>query len=246
MSEFNITIDGGTSKRLLTAGKYCDRDIVVTATGGGGGGSSDLARQIFEERTFSDSSTTEVPADGFRGWQAIKHIDMPNVTEIGQYACYNCIGLEEIDFPNCTSIGNYAFYNSTKVTSVNLPKLTIMGANSLRQLTAITYVTLPACNYIASTAFQKCTALTKADFPIAEEIAGNAFNTCSALTTLILRNSTVCTLANVNALTSTPIASGTGYIYVPSALVNSYKTATNWKTYANQFRAIEDYPDICG
>ena len=34
MSEFNITVDGGTSKRLLTAGKYCDRDIVITAEGG--------------------------------------------------------------------------------------------------------------------------------------------------------------------------------------------------------------------
>lgn len=33
MSEYNITVEGGTSKRLLTAGKYCDRDIVVTATG---------------------------------------------------------------------------------------------------------------------------------------------------------------------------------------------------------------------
>ena len=33
MSEINITVGGGTSKRLLTAGKYCDRDIVVTATG---------------------------------------------------------------------------------------------------------------------------------------------------------------------------------------------------------------------
>jgi len=35
MSEYSITVEGGTSKRLLTAGKYCDRDIVVTATGGG-------------------------------------------------------------------------------------------------------------------------------------------------------------------------------------------------------------------
>lgn len=32
-----ISIDGGTSVRLPTAGKYCDRDIVITATGGGGG-----------------------------------------------------------------------------------------------------------------------------------------------------------------------------------------------------------------
>lgn len=33
MSEYNITVEGGSSVRLLTAGKYCDRDIVVTATG---------------------------------------------------------------------------------------------------------------------------------------------------------------------------------------------------------------------
>lgn len=31
----NITVDGGTSKRLLTAGKYCADDIMITATGGG-------------------------------------------------------------------------------------------------------------------------------------------------------------------------------------------------------------------
>lgn len=31
----NITVESGTSVRLPTAGKYCDRDIVVTATGGG-------------------------------------------------------------------------------------------------------------------------------------------------------------------------------------------------------------------
>lgn len=33
----NITVEGGSSKRLLTAGKYCPEDIVITAEGGGGG-----------------------------------------------------------------------------------------------------------------------------------------------------------------------------------------------------------------
>ena len=31
MSEHNITIEGGTSVKLKTEGKYCDRDIIVTA-----------------------------------------------------------------------------------------------------------------------------------------------------------------------------------------------------------------------
>ena len=33
---FDVTVEGGTSVRLPTAGKYCDRDIVVIATGGSG------------------------------------------------------------------------------------------------------------------------------------------------------------------------------------------------------------------
>lgn len=39
MNEFNISINGGSSVRLPVAGKYCDRDIVVTANGSAGGGS---------------------------------------------------------------------------------------------------------------------------------------------------------------------------------------------------------------
>ena len=30
----NITVECGASVRLKTAGKYCDRDIIVTAEGG--------------------------------------------------------------------------------------------------------------------------------------------------------------------------------------------------------------------
>ena len=32
MSEFNITVEGGSAVRLPTAGKYVDRNILVTAT----------------------------------------------------------------------------------------------------------------------------------------------------------------------------------------------------------------------
>lgn len=35
MSEFNIEVQGGSSVRLPTAGKYCEKDIIVTAIGGG-------------------------------------------------------------------------------------------------------------------------------------------------------------------------------------------------------------------
>ena len=54
------------------------------------------------------------------------------------------------------------------------------------------------------------------------------------------------TLRNISALSSTPIKYGAGYIYVPATLVDTYKAATNWSTYANKIRAIEDYPEITG
>ena len=75
-----------------------------------------------------------------------------------------------------------------------------------------------------------------------------AFYSCTSLSTLILRSDTVCTLTVVanDAFSGTPIISGTGYIYVPLALVDTYKAATNWSDIAAQIRAIEDYPEITG
>ena len=65
---------------------------------------------------------------------------------------------------------------------------------------------------------------------------------CTALTAVILRNEDfVVTLLGSDAFSYSAIASGTGYIYVPSALLATYKAATNWSTYAAQFRGLEDY-----
>lgn len=37
---------------------------------------------------------------------------------------------------------------------------------------------------------------------------------------------------------------GVANIYVPSSLVDSYKTATNWAELSDKILAIEDHPDI--
>jgi hypothetical protein len=60
---------------------------------------------------------------------------------------------------------------------------------------------------------------------------------------LILRNENdIVTLSSSKVFdTSDGIGAGTGYIYVPTALIEEYKSATNWSTYATQFRALEDY-----
>jgi hypothetical protein len=47
-------------------------------------------------------------------------------------------------------------------------------------------------------------------------------------------------------MTYSGFTNGTGYIYVPATLVDTYKAGTNWSTHADQIRAIEDYPEITG
>jgi hypothetical protein len=68
------------------------------------------------------------------------------------------------------------------------------------------------------------------------------------LKTVILRNNSVCTLSSSSVFSNTPFASGKagGTLLVPSALVESYKTATNWSSVLsqnakNRFLALEDY-----
>lgn len=94
-------------------------------------------------------------------------------------------------------------------------------------------------------AFQYCSKLAIVDLPNVSSIGACAFADCTSMQTLIIRGNRVCTLSGSEGqtavLANTPIASGTGYIYVPAALVDSYKAATNWSNYASQFRALEDY-----
>ena len=73
----NITVEGGSSVRLPTAGKYCDRDIVITATGGGGGEPD--YRDLYQRVEYITSATegtypyilTDVYADNLTGAEVI-------------------------------------------------------------------------------------------------------------------------------------------------------------------------------
>lgn len=116
-----------------------------------------------------------------------------------------------------------------------------IGNQSFGGCPALTEANFLAAESIGVYSFANDTALTKANFHAVTRISEGAFYNCPAMTALILRRGTVCALSNRSAFSNTPIEKGTGYIYVPAALVDSYKAATNWSTYANQFRTLEDY-----
>lgn len=176
----------------------------------------------------------------------------PNLISIGNYAFYGCTSLTSIDLPEgVTSISVHAFSGCTSMTSITISDgVTSIGDYAFYYCNSLTSITIPeGVTSIDVSVFRNCTSLTSIDLPESVTSIGvSAFYGCSKLTALILRNEeTVCTLSSTSAFTGTPIGPGSaGYIYVPAALVGSYKAGTNWATYANQIRAIEDYPEITG
>ena len=104
---------------------------------------------------------------------------------------------------------------------------------------ALTSVVLPAATYIGERAFSGCSNLLTVRLGAVQTISYLAFSG-AGITSLIIEATGVVTLMSTSALQSTPIASGTGYIYVPDDLVETYKAATNWSTYAAQIKGLSE------
>lgn len=184
---------------------------------------------------------TEVGDQAFYFCSSLTSANLPNVTKLGSSSLEQCRSLTSVDFPLVTSVGSYTLRNCLALTTANLPKLTAVGSYMFAYCSNLTSVNVPLATNVYSYAFQRCVTLKSIDLPLVTSVGNYAFDYCNNLTAVILRSATMCTLSNTNAFRSCNT-----YIYVPSALIDSYKTATNWSTYATRFRAIEDYPEICG
>ena len=168
-----------------------------------------------------------------------------NAPMVRSYAFHESY-LEEAILPLATYIGNYAFRYCENLASVDLRSTITIESYAFYGCISLTDLKLPNASSIGTAAFRGCTVLEKVDISSAVNIPGNSFAACEALSTVILRSETMCTMSNASAFSDTPIANGTGYIYVPKNLLSAYVSASNLSTYATQLRAIEDYPEICG
>ena len=196
-------------------------------------------------------SCTELVGTGNFWGTKILSASFPLLKKIPPYGFYWCNKMSSASFPLASTSTGLCFCGCSSLTSVSLPSVESMGNYCFQQCTSLTSIALPSLTAANSYAFAK-SSLAKIDISSLCTLYSCAFQEDSALTSLILRSSSsLCTLANVNAFNSTPVANDTtadtvGYIYVPSNLIDSYKTADNWSTFADHFRAIEDYPEICG
>lgn len=181
-----------------------------------------------------------------------------DVSSIRQYSFRGATALTSVNLPKATKIETNAFYGCTKLASVNMPLVKSIAGDAFNSCSVLPHIVLPSLTSGAGYMFRYCYLLKTIDLPVIANIVANMFTDCRRLTAIILRSPTMCTLENTSAFTNCYHITGTTngtynpngdkdcYIYVPSALVDSYKSATNWSNYASQIRAIEDYPDITG
>ena len=168
---------------------------------------------------YTNDEVETVGAYSFSNMKEMTALNLPKVTYAGERFVDSCPALATIDLAEVVEVGNFAFAYNQGLKEIRAPKLEKLG----------------------SYAFYK-TSVELVD--IRGATLGYELSGVPNLTTLILRNDLmVVTGPNLN---DTVIAAGEGFIYVPSKMLSSYASHSDWSAYASQLRAIEDYPDITG
>lgn len=148
--------------------------------------------------------------------------------------------IQTVNLPYATSVGNSAFYRCSSLSQVNLPVCSYIGNRAFNNCSSLSQISLPMCNYIDSYAFNNCGSLSQLSLPVCSYIDTYAFYNCSSLSIITLEYSTVCSISTSEILYQTPIASGTGSIYVPTSLVDAYKSASGWTYFSTRIFPIPE------
>lgn len=146
----------------------------------------------------------------------ITSVSFPNTTKIPNRFCYNCTSLKEISMPNVKTICVDAFRFCPINDPLVLPEVTEIRGTAFYQRSSGTS-TIKTIDLCASTG---------------GTIGASGLAGLPSLDTLILRSSTIWTLANVNSFLYSRFQSGRsgGTLYVPQDLIGQYTQAANWST----------------
>ena len=205
---------------------------------------------------YSTSSTYMLNnCKGLTGVLDFSNFDTDNC-ETMTYMISGCTGITKVIFDNrnvekvttalsmlnnCTALTDLIFTNLNFIACTTFRYL-CYGCINLANVDLTNFQAPVATNY--SGMFYACQGITEIDITnlYNENISNTAqmFYSCTKLAKLIINCPAVFPMAATSMLTSTPIANGTGYIYVPVDLVDTYKSATNWSTYAAQIKGISE------
>lgn len=159
--------------------------------------------------------------------------------------------LANLDTSKVTDM-SYMFYLCSNLNSLNLSKFNTSNVTSMKYMFNLCYNlrNIDVSNFDTSNVtnmigmFSNCSSLQSLDLSNFDTSNvtnnSNMFLNCERLVKLIINNPNLFKMTNSNMFNNTPIASGTGYVYVPDNMVETYKSATNWSVYAEQIKPISE------
>ena len=193
-----------------------------------------------------DGKPTAIGKQAFYECSTLTRISIPDsITEIGSaafgdsltsvyitdLATWCAIKFSDASANPLFHAGNL-YLNNELVTDLVIPEgITAINSYAFVMWSGLTSVTMPdSVTTIVDHAFWSCSALTTATIGSGvTKIGGHAFWYCSALTNIYCKPTTPPTLG---ATVFSWIAAN-ATIYVPSASVETYQTATNWSSYSS-------------
>ena len=186
-----------------------------------------------------DNSASFVASSAFTGNKNIQTVNLPYATSVGKDAFRSCSSLSQVSLPVCSIINFGAFKNCSLLSQVSLPMCSFIGDYAFQYCSSLSQVSLPMCSYIGASAFEECSLLNQVNLPMCSYIGGYVFYNCRSLSRITIGYSGVCPLIISEVFYGTKITSSTGSIYVPTSLVDSYKSAKNWSYFSTQIFPIE-------
>ena len=189
-----------------------------------------------------EKSTTLTPNASGVYTNAVRKIELGNgITNIGDYAFYNCYSLSAITVhAGVTRIETYAFFNCYSLSAITVPAgVTRIGDYAFYNCYSLSAITVPAgVTSLGSNAFSNCYSLSSIVIPEGvTSIGSSAFGSCYGMAEYHFLPTTPPTLANTNAFSN---IQSDCIIYVPysedHSILEAYKTATKWSTYASRMQ----------
>lgn len=104
---------------------------------------------------------TKSIGSAFYGCTSLVRAELPENTDVWNWAFSGCTSLTSIHLPKAINIGDEAFQNCYNLTSVNLPNVLSIGRKAFYGCTSLTSICLPQTITIGNEAFAGCTALQK-------------------------------------------------------------------------------------
>lgn len=177
----------------------------------------------------------------------LEHITIPSITSIPDNFLYFCSSIEKVSLPNTiTSIGSAAFRSCYSLKSVALgDNIISVGANAFNYCGSLRAIPFERCNISAvdTYLFYNCCSLTSIKLPAGvRSIASAAFASCDSIISYdFTALSAVPTIVSNTFITVSRICK----IYVKQSLLERFKSATNWATFASYMVGVPD-EDIIG